>query len=70
MSELRELRAGARVKPDQVSQGAIPSQLVEDLGGVAGRKWTGGASAISGPVTPTSDMAELTFSSLIVTAGQ
>ncbi len=47
--------------------------LVEDSEGVAGLnlplKWTGGASAVLGTITLTSDMAELTVSSLIVTAG-
>ena len=47
----------------------LKAPLVEDSEGVAGLKWTGGASAIPGTITPTSDMAALTVSSLIVTAG-
>jgi hypothetical protein len=47
----------------------LKAPLVEDSEGVAGLKWTGGASAISGTITPTLDMAELTVSYLIVTAG-
>ncbi len=48
----------------------LKAPLAEDSEGVAGLKRTGGASAILGPITPTSDMAELIVSSFIVTAGQ
>jgi hypothetical protein len=59
VSGLWERRAGARVKPEQVPQGATGQGL---------RRSRGPEEQVQfrGPITPTSDMAELTVSSLIV----